>query len=514
MLIKTKDGGSLHIFPRSVQGFCFSGIPTPVLHRICIQIALFMKTLRLLSITLLAISWASAGFAQSVSVSSSKDETRIKYRSNDLVQSFNVETRGVIELTDDDKDIKSMSSDGYIEIEKTVFGSRRKVVISAEGGTLKREYYEGRSSLPFEPEGRKWLSEILPELVRTTTFGAESRVKRFFTKGGTTAVLNEINTMKSDYVMSHYASLLMKQAVQVKDYPVIIKSIVDAVDSDHYRAEFLGNNMNKFSGNQAAIEAVCQASGRMESDHYKTEVIKRALKEKNLSPQAMKSVLAATTRMSSDHYITEVITSLLKEDVNDAVISEAINASKSMSSDHYRSVVLRTALNKPDLSATSYQLALEAVKGINSDHYKTEVLKQLMKGKLATEQIFTLADLSTSIGSDHYLSEVFRKLLETQDLSDESFKRLMDRVGNVGSDHYASEILRAALNRSAQTDAKLIAVLNSAGNMGSDHYITEVLTTAAPKVKLASAAVKESYRATAKRINSETYYGRAIRAIE
>lgn len=473
-----------------------------------------MKALRFFSLALLVILTNYGATAQTLSMSSSNDRNKISYRSDNPLQSFNVETRGKIELTDDDKDIKSMSSDGYIEIEKTVFGSRRKIVITAEGNVLKREYYEGRTSLPFEPEGRKWLGEILPELVRTTTLGAEGRVKRFFAKGGTPAVLNEINEMSSDYVMSHYASLLMKQPVSTKDYPVIIKNIVDAIDSDHYRAQFLENSMDKFVGDQAAIDAVCLASGRMESDHYKTQVIKRALRDKNVSPQAMKSILAATTRMSSDHYITEVITTLLKQDVSDAVVSEAINASKAMSSDHYRSLVLRTALSKPNLSAVSYQLTLEAVRGVNSDHYKTEILKQLMRGNLANEQLFSLVDLSSSIGSDHYLTEIFTEVLRTQQLSDDAFKRLMDRVGDVSSDHYASVILRSALNRSNLNDAKLISILQNAGNIGSDHYITEVLTAAAPKVKVASPAVKDSYRAAAKRISSETYFGRALRAVE
>jgi hypothetical protein len=473
-----------------------------------------MKALRFFPFALLVALINYGATAQTLSMSSSNDRHKISYRSDNPLQNFNVETRGKIELTDDDKDIKSMSSDGYIEIEKTVFGSRRKIVITAEGNSIKREYYEGRTSLPFEPEGRKWLSEILPELVRTTTLGAEGRVKRFFAKGGTPAVLSEINSMSSDYVMNHYANLLMAQRVTVNDYPLIIKSIVDAVDSDHYRAQFLEYNMDKFMVDQSAIEAVCLASGRMGSDHYKTQVIKRALRDKNISLKAMKSILATTTRMSSDHYITEVINTLLNQDVSDAVVTEAINASKTMSSDHYRSVVLRTALNKPNLSAASYQQTLEAVKGINSDHYKTEVLKQLMKGSLANEQLFTLVDLSSSIGSDHYLTEIFSEVLRTQQLSDEAFKRLIDRVGNVNSDHYASVILRSALNKPALNDVKLISILQNAGNIGSDHYKTEVLMAFAPKVKVASPAVKDSYRAAAKRINSETYYGRALRAVE
>ena len=43
--------------------------------------------------------------------------------------------------------------------------------------------------------------------------------------------------------------------------------------------------------------------------------------------------------------------------------------------------------------------------------------------------------------------------------------------------------------------------------------MTQVLTSAASKVK-GDAALTEAYRAAAKKINSEMYYGQALRAID
>ena len=147
-------------------------------------------------------------------------EKTVWNHSNGL-SNFNVEIRGKIDLTDDDKDIKSISADGYLEINKTVFGSKRTLIITPQGNSLKREYYEGRTSMPFDPEGRKWMNEILPELVRTTTIGAEGRVSRFYKQGGVNAVLQEINRLESDYVKAHYANALMSMNIPVKDYPTI-----------------------------------------------------------------------------------------------------------------------------------------------------------------------------------------------------------------------------------------------------------------------------------------------------
>jgi hypothetical protein len=105
-------------------------------------------------------------------------------------------------------------------------------------------------------------------------------------------------------------------------------------------------------------------------------------------------------------------------------------------------------------------------------------------------------------------------VLKNQELSDEAFKALVNRAGSLNSDHYASVILNDALEIPNLSDAQLISVISAAGNMDSDHYITTVLVDAAPKVKGGSNSVKDAYRSTAKRISSETYYGRALKAID
>jgi hypothetical protein len=104
--------------------------------------------MRLSNILIIGILTLSVSvFAQDQNVVSSSGKTKSYTHSNGF-SSFNIETRGRIELTDDDKDIKSISADGYLEITKTVFGSKRSLVITPQGNTIKREYYEGRTNLP------------------------------------------------------------------------------------------------------------------------------------------------------------------------------------------------------------------------------------------------------------------------------------------------------------------------------------------------------------------------------
>src|SRR5882724_9023854 len=114
-----------------------------------------------LTLCLLITSLALQAQVEIYSSSSNNSTSRITINRNGI-NSFNVEMRGQIELTDDDKDIKSISADGYLEITKTTFGGKRTLVFSPMATGVKREYYEGRDKVDFEKEGRLWMGEILP----------------------------------------------------------------------------------------------------------------------------------------------------------------------------------------------------------------------------------------------------------------------------------------------------------------------------------------------------------------
>lgn len=479
------------------------------------------------------VSMALAGlsfqpvFSQEVSASSESKSSNttiiqqdkggtMRWRTSNGYSDFNIEMRGRIELTEDDKDIKSISDDGYLEINKTVFGSKRSIVIeSLGGGKMKREYYEGRTKMDWEPNGKAWLGEILPDIVRNTTIAAEARVNRFFKQGGTAAVLAEIDKIDSDHVKSHYANLLMKQPVQTKDYVSIVNKVAEEVNSDHYMSEFLRKNISKFMQSKEATTAVFAATRRIGSDHYKTEVIKEALRGQAASPENVRIILQAAGQMESDHYISEVLRALLNQNnLSDAVMVEMINTTNNIESDHYRSEILRKALQKNGLSSLSYQRVIESIKGIESDHYITEVIKDLLNSKLTDEHLTLLLDVTGSIESDHYRSDVLRTLLSRQDLTDAQFGKVIDNAGHIGSDHYMHEVLRLALRRPNIEDSKVIAVLNTTRRIDSDHYATEVLLEAAPRVKNGSVPLRDAYRNAAREIGSETYYGRALKAIE
>ena len=241
-----------------------------------------------LMIAVLLVAWSAQTMGQRTVITSSDKRVIISNnkvhhsRRSGVMNSFNIEYKGDIEVTDDDRDIKSISSGGYFEVSKTTFGSKRSIVIESRSGGLRKQYFEGRKELEWEPNGREWLAEILPDIVRSTGIASESRVNRYYQKGGVDAVLDEISRLDSDYVKAIYAKkLLAKKGLSNNDLAAAVKEFGDEIDSDYYLSQILKENSDLFLRNDQLAEAYLGAVKNIGSDHYSSSILKDAMSTMN-----------------------------------------------------------------------------------------------------------------------------------------------------------------------------------------------------------------------------------------
>lgn len=440
-----------------------------------------------------------------------------RWRNSSGVSDFNIEMRGSIEVTDDDKDIKSLSNDGYLEITKTVFGARRQIIIeSLGGGRIRKEYYEGRTRMEWEPNGRNWLGEILPEIVRSSTLGAEGRVNRIFREGGAAAVLDEIDRLRGDYGKAHYAKLLLEKNIPSADMASVVSRIADDIQSDYYLASVYQNHADKMLATTASANAFYQGTQRIGSDYYKAAVLKEALKKFSASPTQIKTILQSAATIKSDYYLSVVLSALLEEDnLKDESLTDLIAVSVNIPSAYYRAQVLGKALEKKGLSARAQKELVTSLAGVSSDYYKTGVVTKMAEHGSIDNSVQTelVGLISNNISSDYYAATALKSILEHQQLNDASFRQVVIAGGKLNSANYSADVLKRAARANLKKE-QLIELLNASGSINSDHYLSEVLTSIAPQVRNADQSVKDAYRQAAKRIKNETYYGRALKAID
>lgn len=394
---------------------------------------------------------------------------------------FKVEFEGDITISKDDKDIIDISRGGYIEIKKSSFGRSRKIVIEATYGKLKKRYYVGWSEKEFYPDGKDWLAEILPRIIRTTTIGAESRVNRFYEKGGVNAVLNEINRLKSDYVKSAYYRLLLDKNIADKDLQKVVTSAGENISSDYYLASILSKNQKRFLSNPRSTSAYIDATKNINSDYYLVSVLSKAIKSDEINDEQLEKLIGISRNISSDYYLSSILTSILNNrELNKTNMDRIMKLSNSISSDYYKASVLKKALRKNNLSKENYETFINSMEDVSSDYYQTSLINDFLK----------------------------------EDLDDKSLDKLLGLINkNVNSSYYAAGLYKK-LSRQNLSEKQLIRVLeNASRNINSSNYLANTLVAFSKQVKGSSQRVKDAYIKCAKRIKSDTYFGRAMKAI-
>ena len=428
--------------------------------------------------------------------------------------SFKIEFKGNIEVTDDDRDIKGISRGGYIDISKTTFGSKRRILIKTSSGGLERSYYEGRKRVAYEPSGREWLAEILPDIVRSTDIAAESRVNRFYRKGGVEGVLEEIERLDGSTIKAIYAKLLLKKDLNPNELVEAIEEIADEVSSDHYLASILQDHSQKYLQNDRTAYAFFEAIGEIGSDYYATVILKNTLKQYTPSNEEIVRILKATSNIGSDYYISAVLHQVLKnENLSGEVLDALIETAKTIGSDYYQSQILKKALDIEGVSGKNFDLIIEALAMVSSDYYMADVFQSLLNEDLANlEQAALLRLLHEHMKSDYYLAAVLSRALDEQELGGLALEELTKTIGEISSDYYAASVIIKAAKQDIEP-SMLLSLITAAERIDSDYYLSSALISMAEAVKDSDEEVRKAYIEAANNIGSETYYRRALKAI-
>jgi hypothetical protein len=514
--------------------------------------------------------------AQKNSTSISTKNGVYTYKSRRGSNGLDVEYDGKIVFADDDKSIKSISRGGYIRIRSTSFGNRREILAESDNGTtINYEYYEGRRRADFDENGKKWLADILLEVVRTTGIGAEGRVARFYKNGGVTGTLDEISDIRSDYVSHIYLQELLEiDGLSDNDLVKIAGYVPRELGSDHYITEVFKDYGDLFLKNDQTTEAFLSAITRMDSDHYVSIILKETL-EQDLSNEMLVKVLDAAGEMNSDHYKSGIVMELLENDnIEEDNLKEIIDYSSDMSdhyksgvltkmlkndqvsakyyndvlrsademSDHYRNNILNYLLDNEELSSDNFEIILKMADDM-SDHYSTNTLKKLLEEHELSSADYDKVIKSVEQLSDHYTTIVIKSMLEESDLEDEQFDAIIDLTESMSdhyqsavieevmengdlsetsyvkiievssglSDHYKVKLLKELLE-SKPTKATLIKVIEGVADISSDYYASNLLLEICDDVK-EDKELEEAFRAAMKNIGSDTYYGKVSRCI-
>jgi len=327
-----------------------------------------------------------------------------------VVLSYN----GTITFTNDERDIKSISPGGFLKYSKTTFGNKREICIqSGSNGALNRKYFVGRSEEPYEPAGRLWLQETLPEIIATTGIGAEDRVKRIYSKSGINGVLTEISKIENDRVQGIYFKYLVDlPTIKEKDLTVVLTHINRQLNSDYERSKLLRQVAPQYLKNDKITQEYLLTVNNISSDYEKGKLLSHLLESNTLSPVSFSRVLPAVSHISSDYEQAKVLRKVL---VNPALTPpahrEVIVVLRTVSSDYEKNRVLQSLMTNPKYVNENFEELLGTIKTMSSDYEKARALSTLIsKNKLTSQHYLQVLPVISEINSSYEKSKTLQRM--------------------------------------------------------------------------------------------------------
>ncbi|OQX97574.1 MAG: hypothetical protein B6I20_12335 [Bacteroidetes bacterium 4572_117] len=284
-----------------------------------------------------------------------------KFINNDSFENFEVEYRGNIVVTPDDKDIQSISKNGFIKISMSSFGNKRRIYIYSDSrGKLQKEYYEGKGKKDFNKGGKEWLADILLDVSRKTGISAEERIRRRAKKGFEAILieLREIEEIRFENQTNIWIFYNTKTKYSQNVYYLYCKII-----TDNYRLK--KNELYKFLKNVAHIS----------SNSTKATILRNILDKYKFDKRLMNAFLFATTSLSYNTERGSVLRAFqAKYKINEDNSDAYFRIIDQMTIRTEKSNVLKPLLKNQKMDKATFLRFLKSVGRITSNSEKGTIL--------------------------------------------------------------------------------------------------------------------------------------------
>ena len=420
-------------------------------------------------------------FSNTDSSISYQTKSCIKFRSYDGESKIEVKYMGEITVSDDDTKIKSISPGGYLRFSKKTFGNKRTINIDSDNnGKLKYEYYEGRKEISFEPEGRRWLEDILLEVIRASGIDAEGRVERIYAKSGINGVISEIKEMKYGNIINKYfSSLLKNNDLNEKETKLVCEKITILIPSNTDRATLYRKYADVFMKTNDLTCTYFNCVSSLCSNTERASIFRNIEKEIDFS--------------------------------DDNVIDAYFNSINKLTSSIEAGSTLRHLVKNQQINDKAMVAMLRCIRRISSNTEVGSTMRNLENVNFSNPDILsTYFEVVNTITSNTEAGSILKKLIREQELDNQTMVELLRTVKKLTSNTEIGSILRKIKNIDFENDEVRIAYFAVINTMTSNTEEGSVLRYTLNSFELNKAAFLDFYYTT-KRLTSNTELGLVIR---
>jgi hypothetical protein len=434
------------------------------------------KTTRLLLAVLLILpNLLSAQETFTLDGSGNKTHT---YKNSTGVTNTELEYRGKIIFTDDETDVKYISPGGFLKFSKRSFGNKRIIILEGESNNqINREYREGSKELPFEPDGRKWMASVLPEIIRTTGIGAEERAKKFYANGGIDALIKEIDMLPTNYVRRIYYDASFKiPGLKTKDMVVLVNDASENITSSYELSQILTNNSEVIGKNDQAVAAAMNVAKDIGSSYEQSRVFRHYLTKVAINSTNKALVIKNVREIGSSYEQSKVLQAIIEADLSKENVNLVFTEVEHISSSYEQSKVLQLLISKQTTADLDVNKLLETVDKISSSYEQAKVLTKLINSaRLNSSQIIAISKGAKIISSSNEKSKLLQSIMKEQTVDEASINAILETAHDVSSSYEQSQVVRLAIANKNFTSTNFASVIKVSMVISSSYEQSKVL---------------------------------------
>ena len=229
----------------------------------------------------------------------------IKMKADDL----QVNIRGQIGFNENEDDVVSLSR--AAEIVQTAGGLVRRIEFTPTAQGVTRLYSVNGSPAVLDAEGRAWLAQVIPQVLREAGLDTANRVNRLLAKGGVALVLNDIERIQSDFARSRYLQHLVAATPLDTLSMTRTLGLLADIDSSVERSQATVALLQHQQPDGSHMATLLRDLASMDSDFEKHAVLTAAASKLANAPELVQAYVAATASMSSDFELRGALLALV-----------------------------------------------------------------------------------------------------------------------------------------------------------------------------------------------------------
>ena len=313
-----------------------------------------------------------------------------------------------------------MSRDGRLYVRERRSNIDRELTVTPGDDNEPRYAYsvDGERA-SFDDEGRAWLTELLPTVLRESGLNARQRVARIRRDGGVEAVLADIaRTQSTSAKRAAYDALLQDGTLSNDEQARIARQAGTDLASSDGELRAVLEEMGKrghLSSSSSMAEAFGAAVEHMSSDGEKRELLQQyALKgDRDLLLVSMRQAASISSDGEKSAFLRATVARYLGND-DEQLRNGFFSVTNTISSDGEKREVLNSVLPYIQKPAILFAV-LDAARQISSDGEKSELLVSILHKKVPMTPQLREAFMKTTrtISSDAEYRRVVEAMLES-----------------------------------------------------------------------------------------------------